>query len=337
MADDELRARLEALNRAPLPSPSQRSRKTVSPPITEAAPKAIVMPPSVRRPRQVAETKSPKSSLGTGECPKAGLLRRGEVVETAVGPHWQVALPLDQLWPGGTKLVEARQQFLNSQSAAATAAVEPNLGLHPEFAALLAALPDRAVALDLETCGLAGSALFLIGLLRQVGGIPTVQLLLARNYAEEAAVLDSFWRIVVDHDVLLTFNGKSFDWPMVIERSIRHRLQFDPPVGWAQPTGFRAANHAVLGGAHPANTKVHIDVLHHARQRWRRQLPNCRLLTLEQHVCRRTRSADIPGHAIPGVYAAYVRTGFEREMDTVLYHNALDLVTLFDLAHRLAA
>jgi hypothetical protein len=58
---------------------------------------------------------------------------------------------------------------------------------------------------------------------------------------------------------------------------------------------------------------------------------------LEWHVCRRTRAADIPGHAIPAAYAQYVRTGFERDMDIVLYHNALDLVTLFDLAHRLAA
>jgi uncharacterized protein YprB with RNaseH-like and TPR domain len=77
--------------------------------------------------------------------------------------------------------------------------------------------------------------------------------------------------------------------------------------------------------------------LHHARRRWRGHLPNCRLQTLERHVCRRSRAVDIPGHAIPGVYADYVRTGFERDMDTVLYHNAIDLVTLFDLAHRLAA
>ena len=96
--------------------------------------------------------------------------------------------------------------------------------MEADFAALVAALPDRAIALDLETCGLAGSALFLIGLLRQIDGVPTIQLLLARNYAEEAAVLASLWQIVAEHDVLLTFNGKSFDWPMVIERSIRHRL-----------------------------------------------------------------------------------------------------------------
>ena len=154
-----------------------------------------------------------------------------------------------------------------------------------------------------------------MGLLRQIEGVPTIQLLLARNYAEEAAVLASLWQIVAEHDVLLTFNGKTFDWPMVVERSIRHRMQ--PAAG--------------------RDRWVHIDILHHARRRWKKQLPNCRLQTLERHVCRRRREADIPGHAIPGVYANYVRTGFERDMDSVLYHNALDLVTLFDLAHRLAA
>jgi uncharacterized protein YprB with RNaseH-like and TPR domain len=113
---------------------------------------------------------------------------------------------------------------------------------------------------------------------------------------------------------MISFNGKTFDWPMVRERSVRHRLKL--------PTEAQFA---------------HIDVLHHARRRWRKKLPNCRLQTLEWHVCRRRRTDDIPGHRIPAVYAEYVRTGFERDMDTVLYHNALDLVTLFDLALRLAA
>ena len=77
-------------------------------------------------------------------------------------------------------------------------------------------------------------------------------------------------------------------------------------------------------------------MLHHARRRWRRQLPDCRLQTLERVVCRRKRTGDIPGHRIPAAYAEYVRTGFEREMEAILYHNAMDLVTLLDLTLRLA-
>jgi uncharacterized protein YprB with RNaseH-like and TPR domain len=332
--DDSLRARLEALNRGPLPPSPVRVRDSMPPPISEAAKRVVS---SFRLPRNSGELPSTTTTAAIGACPIAGILRRGEVIETSAGPHLQINLPLEQLWPGGTNLVQARQQFLLEQLAVANAAVDPNLVLHPEFAAFIGALPDRTLALDLETCGLAGAALFLIGVLRRCENTPTVQLLLARNYSEEAAVLAALWEIVAEHDVLLTFNGKTFDWPMVIERSIRHRLRFEQPVGWAPPTKVRTAKQSAVGNSHPGSAKVHIDILHHARQRWRRQLPNCRLLTLENHVCRRTRSADIPGHAIPGVYAEYVRTGFEREMDTVLYHNALDLVTLFDLAHRLAA
>jgi uncharacterized protein YprB with RNaseH-like and TPR domain len=245
----------------------------------------------------------------------SGLLRSGDIVETAHGPHLRIRLPLENLWPNGNQVIATRQEFLQSQLAAAQDAIEPSLVLTPDFASLVGALPDGAIGLDLETCGLAGSALFLIGLFRQIEGQATIELLLARNYAEEPAVLATLWQTIAGHQVLLTFNGKTFDWPMVIERSVRHRLQ---PV--AAPKNF-----------------LHIDILHHARRRWRKQLPNCRLQTLEQHVCRRHRTDDIPGHRIPAVYADYVRTGFERDMDSVLHHNALDLVTLFDLALRLAA
>jgi uncharacterized protein YprB with RNaseH-like and TPR domain len=254
-------------------------------------------------------------SAAAGIHPLPGLLRRGDVVETAAGRHLRVRLPLEDFWPGGERLVTARQQFLKELVAAAGHAVEPTVVMDVEFAALVGALPDRALLLDLETCGLAGAALFLIGLLRQIDGAPTIELLMARNYAEEAAVLESFWQIVADHDILMTFNGKSFDWPMVHERSIRHRLQ-------------------TCGGDRPLQ---HLDILHHARRRWRRHLPDCRLQTLERIVCRRHRTGDIPGHRIPAVYAEFVRTGFERDIDAVLHHNALDLVTLFDLALRLAA
>jgi uncharacterized protein len=306
--DATLRARLEALNRAPMPIQAgstdiAAAREAIAVAAKQIKQRADTSPPSTIRQQSIA---SP---------PTAGLLRRGEIVETAFGPHLRIDLPLETLWQGGAKLIAARQEFLRFELARANQAVEPTVALSAEFAAFVSSLPDRTLALDLETCGLAGSALFLIGLLRQIEGVPMVQLLLARNYAEESAVLASLWQLVTEHDVLLTFNGKTFDWPMVVERSVRHRLEV----------------------VARRDRWVHIDILHHARRRWKRQLPNCRLQTLERHVCRRTREGDIPGHAIPAAYAQYVRTGFEREMDSVLYHNALDLVTLFDLAHRLAA
>lgn len=296
MLEEQLRRRLEALNRGALP---ESAAVAVEAPTIEAA-------------RLRTEARSP--AKGSVAKPLPGLMRGGEVVGTEAGEHLRIRLPIDSMWPGGAKLASQRTEHLHQLAAEARAAIEPTVVVQPELAAVVAALPDRVLLLDLETCGFAGSALFLVGLLRQIEGAPTVELLLARNYSEEQAILETLWRTVAGHDVLVTFNGKSFDWPMVLDRSVRHRL----------------------AGKRPAAELLHVDLLHHARRRWRRQLPDCRLQTLEQLVCRRRRSDDIPGQRIPAAYAEFVRTGFEREMDAILHHNALDLVTLFDLTLRLA-
>jgi uncharacterized protein YprB with RNaseH-like and TPR domain len=245
----------------------------------------------------------------------------------------RIQLPLDELWAGGQGLVAKRHARLvdssppcaplakdgegtddrcNKPSAASTLSAGEQ---RTDLASFVAAFPDRALLLDLETCGLSGSALFLVGLLHCVEGELCVELLLARDYSEERAVLASLWQRVSAEVVVVTFNGKSFDWPMVVDRSRRHLL-------------FR--------GARPPAPQ-HIDLLHHARRRWRGQLPDCKLQTLEQHICGRSRSGDIPGRMIPAAYQQFVRTGFDREMNSILMHNAIDLVTMLDLAMRLAA
>lgn len=294
MLDEPLRRRLESLNRGPLPEKGD-----------------ILL---FERDGGAERKRQPKSRMSPFSVkPIPGLVRRGEVVANEAGEHLRIRLPLEELWPGGTRLVAARQEHLHMLLAESHAAVEPRVVFGDDFAALVAALPDRLLLLDLETCGLAGAALFLVGLLRWVDGEPTVEMLFARDYAEEQAVLHSLWQTLPRHDVLATFNGKSFDWPMVVDRTARYRM----PGPSAHPT--------------------HVDLLHHARRRWRGHLPDCRLQTIERLVCRRARVGDVPGQLIPGVYADYVRTGFEREIDAVLYHNAVDLVTLLDVALRLAS
>jgi uncharacterized protein YprB with RNaseH-like and TPR domain len=300
MVDDVLRQRLEALNRGPLPFRVA----------------ALAAPSGLRLPAPPSTERVPRSQSATATIRATpGLLRSGDVVVTAAGEHLRIRLPIESFWPGGVQLAAGRIGHLQQLAVMAEQAIDPTLVLQPEFAALVAALPDRVLLLDLETCGLAGAAMFLIGLLRQIDGLPTVELLVARNYAEEHAILETLWQTIAGHEVLVTFNGKSFDWPMVRDRSTRYRL--------ARPR--------------TAAQMLHIDLLHHARRRWRKQLPDCRLQTLEQFICRRRRTDDIPGHRIPAAYAEFVRTGFERDMDAILYHNAVDLVTLFDLTLRLAA
>jgi uncharacterized protein YprB with RNaseH-like and TPR domain len=320
MDDERLRRRLEAINRGETPPRIEDAMQGAMP--TEHSDVGML-------PRRENMPLKKVSSSSRVVKPIPALLERGEVIRTSAGEHLRVRLPIDELWPGGSRLVAARQQHLRQLLDAQTQEADSPGALEADFAAFAAALPDRALLLDLETCGLAGAALFLVGLLRHVDGLPTVELLLARDYSEEQAILESLWDAMAAHNVLVTFNGKSFDWPMVVDRSTRHRLS-------ARRTAGQASSGTLWQGTVGSNVR-HVDVLHHARRRWREVLPDCRLQTLEELICRRRREGDLPGQMIPAAYAEYVRTGFEREMDAILFHNAVDLVTLLDLALRLAA
>lgn len=291
MLEEGLRRRLESLNRGPLPAP----------------PAAAIPKPAPLRPGAVK--------------PIAGLLKRASVVKNNVGEHWRIVLPIDELWPGGEELVAKRHAHLSAQPMDTAEEVAPAVR---ELRELVAAFPQDTLLMDLETCGLSGSPLFLVGLLRHVEGRLAVELLMARTYAEEHAVLTSFWQRAATHRVLVTFNGKSFDWPMVVDRSARYLI-------------FRQSHSQKPQSQNSQPPELlHVDLLHHSRRRWRRQLPDCRLQTLERHICGRGRKGDIPGSQIPAAYQEFVRTGFDRDMDAILMHNAIDLVTLLDLAMRLA-
>jgi uncharacterized protein YprB with RNaseH-like and TPR domain len=175
-----------------------------------------------------------------------------------------------------------------------------------EFAALRRTTPERVLFLDIETTGLMSTPLFLIGLGSLNEGDFVMTQLLARDYAEEAAVLADFREWLTQHDVLVTFNGKSFDVRYIRDRLIYHRL----------PSAI----------SHP-----HVDLLPPARRRWRGRFENCRLQTLEARVCGRTRTDDIPSAEIPQAYHDFVRTGNPHLMERILYHNAMDIVTMVEL------
>lgn len=331
MATDEgLRLRLEALNRGALPAGAR----------VEVTPRGVApagLKPGRLAPRPPAEAGSPKGAWRSGVVrPLPGLVRRGDVAATEAGEHLRIVVPVDEIWPGGEQLVARRCEALRAAQIAEGAA-----------ACWQSRLPEGALFLDLETCGLSGSALFLVGMLRPVDRRLAVELLLARDYSEESAVLASFWQRLAGISTIVTFNGKSFDWPMVVDRSRRHRLSV-PRLSFVGVKESGRAGTPTLPhpsplpsgegtGALPEGEEItHVDLLHISRRRWRAELPDCKLQTLEKHVCGRLRTDDMPSSQIPAAYQQYVRTKFEREMDAVLLHNAIDLVTMLDLALRLA-
>jgi len=172
-----------------------------------------------------------------------------------------------------------------------------------------ALLPDDLIFMDIETTGLSSSPLFLIGVMIWEDDAFVVRQFFARNYAEEAAVVASFLEVCGSKKLLVTFNGKSFDFPYIRARATVNGLPF-------------------------SLTPAHFDLLHESRRVWKHVLPDCKLQTLERDVCGRIRSGDIPGGEIPDAYHTYVRTNDAWEMVEALKHNMLDLVTLADIMTR---
>jgi uncharacterized protein YprB with RNaseH-like and TPR domain len=166
--------------------------------------------------------------------------------------------------------------------------------------------PEEALFLDIETCGLANCPLFLVGtMFAREGGI-RVEQFFARDYSEEPALLAHLAEIMARYRMLVTFNGKSFDIPYMRDRMTFHRMSH----------GFE---------------HEHLDLLLEARRLWRGEFPDCRLQTLEEHVCGRRRYGDTPGHLIPQLYHDYVRTGNAAPLEGIFHHNALDIITMAEL------
>lgn len=351
-----LRTRLEALNRQALPTPVE--------------PRGAGAPHLPRDDRPVDRPREPEVAAALFPQVSAGLAwdwRRGAERHAPAGLYWHLETPLAELWPGAARAwrepaepprrlmleptAEGRRRELaghhspapiaSPRIAPARSAADPLVSARR---ALRAAWPSRVLLLDLETCGWAGSITFLIGLVRLVDGQAVIEQLLARDYREERAILAALWQRVADERLLITFNGKSFDWPTVHDRSNVHRLGRDDrgrtraasETTPTTPDDGDPAGERLLGPRERRPEPHHFDALHHARRQWRDQLPDCRLQTLEQAICRRQRRHDLGGREIPTAYHAFVRTGDDRDLNRILEHNAWDLVTLAQLSWVLA-
>jgi uncharacterized protein YprB with RNaseH-like and TPR domain len=174
--------------------------------------------------------------------------------------------------------------------------------------------PDQWLFLDTETTGLAGGSgtyAFLVGIAWWEGGGLEIEQFFLREYSEERSMLFALRERIAEHPVVVTFNGKSFDWPLLETRyRIRRKISVPTP-------------------------RAHLDFLHPARSLWRLRLGSVRLSELERHVLGWDRGADLLSGAIPQIYFDYLRGGPPERLVPVLNHNQLDLRGLAALSSRI--
>ena len=219
----------------------------------------------------------------------------GQEVETQFGRHFET----EKLWEPHRRhgsadigaLADLPHDLLETISSGAC----PN------------AAPEQWAFLDTETTGLAGGSgtcAFLVGVGRVTREGFYVKQFFMRDHAEEASLLDSLSRHLSQFKVLITYNGRTFDQPLLETRYRLNRAR--PPFGRME----------------------HLDLLHGARRLWKLRFESCRLVDLENQVLGIQREGDVPGALIPYLYFEYLRTRHAARMLPVFHHNAFDIVTL---------
>jgi uncharacterized protein YprB with RNaseH-like and TPR domain len=166
--------------------------------------------------------------------------------------------------------------------------------------------------LDTETTGLSGGTgtyVFLVGVafFSDDGTEVIVRQYFLTDVSAERALLHSLNDLFAQFAAVVSFNGKSFDWPLLETRFTYSRVRCvlrDPP---------------------------HLDMLGPARRLWKDKLPSCSLEMLETHVLGIKRGFDVPGWRIPSLYFEYLRAQHAGHVLPVFDHNEHDLLSLLAL------
>jgi len=271
----------------------------------------------------VRESKRPGStSAGTDPSPSTGLRELTYVPDDGV-----YEAPLDpertgeilggrsiRTRFGGCLVIDRRYEADRRHGSMPIGDCEPDGAglalLDPTLAA-----PDRprTVFIDLETTGISGGAgtvAFLVGCGYFDLGAFQVRQFLLTSYAAERALLGAVAEFFEHADLIVSYNGKTFDVPVMETRWSFHRMEM------------------------PLEGVPHFDMLHPARRLWSGRAGTdsgdggCRLTTLERVLFDVERVGDVPGFEIPSRYFRFLRTGDPRPLEPVLEHNRLDLVSL---------
>lgn len=291
--------------------------------------RAIVNPST--RPRELTYEPDNGGYQATLDLDRIGAILGGRPVATPFGQ----CLVIDRRYEADRHHGDIRIEHCEMHDGGGLRLLDPELDLVPANPA-----QSRTIFLDLETTGLSGGAgtiAFLVGCgYFDLGAFQVRQFLLA-SHAAERALLAAVAEFFEDADLIVTYNGKTFDLPVMETRWLFHRM------------------HPPLDGV------PHFDMLHPARRLWRSRgrggtkVPPygcsslasagdvdtedpacCRLSTLERILFGVQRVGDVPGLEIPGRFFTYVRTGDPRPLEPVLEHNRLDLVSLAAVTARAA-
>lgn len=174
---------------------------------------------------------------------------------------------------------------------------------------------EQVMFFDLETTGLGtgtGNIPFMVGFAYFLGEHYIVEQAVIRHVAEERALLAYLHRLSEKYKYLVTYNGKTFDWPLMVNRYIMNGMREEI---W-QPE--------------------HIDLLHPSRFIWRNALESCKLSHIEEVRLSITRVDDLPGSEAPDRYFKYLADFNPEHLIPVFKHNELDMLTLVSLSTRFA-
>ncbi|MHC1786352.1 MAG: ribonuclease H-like domain-containing protein [Christensenellales bacterium] len=175
--------------------------------------------------------------------------------------------------------------------------------------------PEEILFLDTETTGLqggAGTLAFLVGLGGFQGDDFVVTQYLMRDYDEETFVLRPAMERLQSARALVTFNGSSFDMPLLQSRFTMNRLRLS------------------------ADVPPHIDLVHIARRVYKMRLSSCTLQNLEAEIFGMPRQDDLPGSQVPERYFRFLKSGDLALLDDILAHNAQDILSMARLLYALA-
>ncbi len=219
----------------------------------------------------------------------------GHVEETPLGPLHRVSNHLEPAHCHG-RVAIADALRVHARSLAA-------LALDPTLAEVD---PTRMLLLDTETTGLSGGTgtlPFLIGMAWFDDESLKVEQLLLRRPGEEAPMLTRLAERLAWASCIVTYNGKSFDWPLLRTRAVMNRIRVPVP-------------------------RAHLDLLHASRRVFGPRVGSARLVSMEQAVLGMRRARDVDGAEIPELYWQFVRGAEGHVLSPVIEHNANDLVAL---------